>query len=270
MAKIQIIKNTDMTTVFKDILLVISFERSTFETLESLLTTYKDHFPNVVFYGSDVPENLAGKIKSLDHGHGEYGYKTLLLAMDEAPNYAGYIFTSNTVLNPFQLAEMDKNKVWKHVPDLTKDIHDRSKPPPDQGNWERGTDALWNYATSFTAAQREHISAFTGVAGSVDIETPSGGIYIPKRIAGEFSDVLNHFVEYQVFAELAIGLALVAVEPPAQWEDMNERYLWFDPHRWREILKEPGVALVHPVHQTSSFPKSAIDIIEIWEWTKLD
>lgn len=270
MAKIHIIKSTDTATVFKDILLVINFERSTFEALEPLITIYKDHFPNIVFYGPDVPENLADKIKSIDHGHGEYGYKALLLAMDEEPNYTGYIFTSsNTVLNPFQLAEMDQNKVWKHVPDLTKDIRDRSKPPPDQGNWEGGTEALWNDASSFTAAQKEHISAFTGVAGPVDIKTPSGGFYIPKRIAGEFKDVLNNFVEHQVFIELAIGLALVAVEPPAQWEDMNERYLWSDPHKWREILKEPGVALVHPVHQTSSFSKTATDIIEIWDWTKV-
>ncbi|KAI9233604.1 MAG: hypothetical protein BYD32DRAFT_465177 [Podila humilis] len=268
MAKIQIIKSTDTATVFKDILLVISFERSSFEALEPLLTIYKDHFPNIVFYGPDVPEGLAGKIKSIDHG--EYGYKALILAMDEAPNYTGYIFTSsNTVLSPFQLAEMDQNKVWKHVPDLTKDIRDRSKPPPDQENWERGTEALWNDAASFTAAQKERISAFTGVAGPVDIKTHTGGFYIPKRIAGEFKDLLNHFVEHQVFVELAIGLALVAVEPPAQWEDMNERYLWSDPHKWREILKEPGVALVHPVLQTSSFPKTATDIIEIWDWTKV-
>jgi len=76
-------------------------------------------------------------------------------------------------------------------------------------------------------------------------------------------------VEHQVLVELAIRLALVVVELPAQWQDMNERYLWFGTHKWREVLKEPGVVVVHPVHQTSSFPKSTSHIIEISNWTKV-
>ncbi|KAG0082826.1 hypothetical protein BGZ92_011325 [Podila epicladia] len=84
-AKIQIIKSTDAKT---------------------------DHFPNVVFYGPDVPENRASKIKSVDHGHGEYGFKALLMAMEEATTYTGYILpASETMVSPSYLFELDQNKL---------------------------------------------------------------------------------------------------------------------------------------------------------------
>ncbi|KAF9178582.1 hypothetical protein BGZ51_005257 [Haplosporangium sp. Z 767] len=251
MAKIQVTESKDPSTVFKDILLVVNFNWPLYNAIEPFLSIYKPYFPNIVMYGGDVPDHLLGIVKSVDNDRGNTGYRSLVMAMEEYPNYSGYLYTNDdTVLNVFQLAEFDQDKVWKHVPILSEDLRDRSKPPPfPWHHWGKpGTTNMWNDPTSLTEVQKQRIANFTKIQGPADIKSYCDAVYVPARISLELKDVLTRFLKYDVFLELGVGLALVAVEPTQDWVDWTETYLWYDGSRkkWRNFLK-PGVGMVHPV-----------------------
>ncbi|KAG0247777.1 hypothetical protein BG011_000926, partial [Mortierella polycephala] len=250
MARIQLTESLDPTTAFKDILLVVNFNWPHYDAIEQLLSIYKPYFPNIVMYGMDVPAGLEEMVKNIDNDHGMIGYKSLVMAMEEYPNYSGYLYTNDdTVLNVFQLAEFDQDKVWKHVPVLTEDIRDRSKPPPFHWHWEKPESTnMWNDPTSLTKAQKQRIADFTKVQGPADIRAYCDAVYVPARISLELTDVLTRFLKHNVFLELGVGLALVAIEPTENWVDWTESYLWYDGERdlWRDYLK-PGVGMLHPV-----------------------
>ncbi|KAF9180313.1 hypothetical protein BGZ51_006295, partial [Haplosporangium sp. Z 767] len=263
MAKIQVTEGVDATTAFKDILLVVNFNWPHYDSIESFLSIYKPFFPNIVMYGMDIPASLEGVVKHVDSNHGMTGYKSLVMAMEEYPNYSGYLYTNDdTVLNVFQLAKFDQDKVWKHVPILSEDLRDRSKPPPYPWHWEMpGTTKMWNDPTSLTKAQKQRIADFTKVQGPADIRAFCDAVYVPARISSELKDVLNRFHKHDVFLELGVGLALVAVEPTENWVDWTESYLWFGGERdvWRDYLK-PGIAMLHPV-KLSKDVKAHDDIV---------
>ncbi|KAF9897140.1 hypothetical protein BX616_006111, partial [Lobosporangium transversale] len=251
MAKIQIVKDKPRTVdIFNDVLLVVNFNWPLYDAIEPYLSIYKPHFPNIVMYGPDVPEHLQGVVRSVSHNEGNIGYKSLVMAMEEFPNYSGYLYTNDdTLLNVHQLATYDLDKVWKHVPILSEDLRDRSKPPPYSWHWERpGTTDMWNDPTSFTDIQRERIAKFTGIPGPADIRAFCDAVYVPGRISLEVKDVLTRFLKHDVFLELGVGLALIAVEPTENWVDWKESYLWYGGERelWRDYM-QPGVGIVHPV-----------------------
>ncbi|KAF9980620.1 hypothetical protein BGZ65_004878 [Modicella reniformis] len=241
MAEIQITDGntaTNTATNFKDILLVVNFN----------WPTHKD------------------VVKNVNNDDGSKGYASLIMAMEEHPNYSGYLYTNDdTVLNVRQLAQYDLDKVWKQVPVLAEDVHDRSKPPPTIWfHWDKpGTTAMWNDPTSLTEGQKKKIAEFTGVQGPADIRAFVDAVYVPGRIAPEVKDILSRFLKHNVFLELGVGLALVAVESPKNWVSWEESYLWYGGERdlWRDYLR-PGVGMIHPVKLMTD--KHAWDDIVEW------
>lgn len=262
MSRIQITKGLekDPSDRFKDILLVVNFNHPDYKALDPYLSIYKPYFPNIRVYGPQVPAHLKNQVIEVEPYDGGFtsSYRALADAMEKYPNFSGYLYTNDdTVLNVFQLAEFDQDKVWKKVPGHADEIRDRSKPPPNEWHWLKSeSTAMWNDPTSFTDDQRKRISAFTKVDGPADIKAYSDAVYVPSRIAAEVADVLKRFAKHSVFLELAIGLALVAVESPENWVDWQELYLWIGGGRefWRDHLK-PGVSMLHPVKLMSD-PKA--------------
>ncbi|KAF9949453.1 hypothetical protein BGZ72_008773 [Mortierella alpina] len=251
MAKIQIVDSyMDTAAIFKDILLVVNFNWPLYDAIEPFLEIHEQHFPNIVFYGEEVPENLTGRVKSVISNRGHLGYKSLLAAMEEYPNYKGYLYTNDdTLLNIYQLTTFDQDKVWKKVPIFPEEINDRSKEPPVPWfHWnEKNSSNMWNDSTSLTAEQRQRVRDFTKVEGPVEIQAFIDAVYIPRRISVELNAILTRFHKYGVFSETAVGLALVAIEPTENWVNWNETYLWDDARtHWRDYLK-PQLGMLHPV-----------------------
>ncbi|KAG0036009.1 hypothetical protein BGZ82_004832 [Podila clonocystis] len=252
MSRIQITENPeDPPSKFKDILLVVNFNHPIYDAIKPFLSIYEPYFPNIKMYGPNVPAHLKDVVTEVPYDQGFTGYRSLVDAMEKYPNYSGYLYTNDdTVLNVFQLAKFDQDKVWKQLPDLAIDLHDRSKEPPvPWAHWnEQESNNMWNDRTSLTAKQRERIAAFTKVDGPADIRAFVDAVYVPARISVELTDVLKRFLKNRVFLEVAVGLALVAVEPTENWESWKESYLWYggERPRWREYL-QPGVSMIHPV-----------------------
>ncbi|KAF9934697.1 hypothetical protein BGZ67_003758 [Mortierella alpina] len=265
MSSIQITASPDkdISSKFKDVLLVVNFNHPDYDAIKPFLAIYEPYFPNIKFYGPTVPASLKDLVTENPYDGGITSYRSLADAMEKYPNYSGYLYTNDdTVLNVFQLAEFDQDKVWKQVPVLENDLRDRSKPPPFEWHWERpGTTNMWNDPTSLTAKQKERIANFTKVDGPADLRSFCDAVYVPARIAVELTDVLKRFVRHDVFLELGVGLALVAVEPTEKWEDWTETYLWYDGERprWRNYLK-PGTSVIHPVKLLQD-PKARRDIV---------
>ncbi|KAF9922488.1 hypothetical protein BGZ67_010521, partial [Mortierella alpina] len=243
---------------FKDILLVVNFNHPTYGAIKPYLSMYESYFPNIKFYGPEVPADLKEVVTENPYDQGATGYRSLIDAMEKYPNYKGYLYTNDdTVLNVVQLEKLDQDKVWKQVPDLDHELHDRSKPRPDE--WHEGhpgfglymwdkpeTGYMWDDPTALTDEQRKRIATFTKVDGPVDIQSFVDAVYVPRRIAVELTDVLKRFLMHNVFSELGVGLALVAIEPTENWQSWKESYLWFNRGDWRNFMV-PGVSMIHPV-----------------------
>ncbi|KAG0080846.1 hypothetical protein BGZ92_000455 [Podila epicladia] len=251
MSRIQItLTPEDPSVKFKDILLIVNFNHPTYDAIKPFLSIYEQYFPNIKIYGPKVPADLKDVVTEVFYDNGFTGYRSLAHAMEKYPNYSGYLYTNDdTVLNVFQLAKLDQDKVWKKVPDLAIDLHDHSKAPASPWfNWNKlESYDMWNDTTSLTAKQKQRIATFTKVDGPADIRAYVDAVYVPARISVELTDVLNRFLKHSVFLEIAVGLALVAVEPTENWYSWKEDYLWDGERpRWREYLK-PGVGMIHPV-----------------------
>ncbi|KFH66404.1 hypothetical protein MVEG_06929 [Podila verticillata NRRL 6337] len=255
MSRIQITESRvvrEDSAKFKDILLIVNFNHPTYAAITPYLSIYAPYFPNIAFYGPKVPAHLHDIVTEVPYDKGFTGYRSLADAIHKYPDYAGYLYTNDdAALNVFQLAQLDLDKVWKRVPDLASEVHDRKKPPPSDWFWwgKPEIKRVWDDPQALTADQRNRIAAFSGVDGLVEISAPGDAAYVPGRLSAEMAHVLDKFVEHKVHLEMALGLALVAVEPTEKWEKRwQEKYLWAKEERadWREYLKE-GVGMIHPV-----------------------
>ncbi|KAF9966562.1 hypothetical protein BGZ73_000977, partial [Actinomortierella ambigua] len=256
--------DTELTEKFKDMLVVVNFNHADY-ALDQFLAIYKPYFPNIRFYGPNVPSNLKHLVTQNPDDLGWAGYRSLIDAIEKYPNYTGYLYVNDdVVLNVRQLAQFDQNKVWKQVPDTVKDVHDKSKPAPDDWlQWGRPqTGEMWKDPNALTAEQKQRIATFTNVAGPVDIRAFCDAVYVPSRITAELHTVLKRFLDFNVFLELGVGLALLAVEPTTNWESWKEEYLWYDGSRdhWRDFMK-PDVSVLHPVKMMLD-PKAKTDVIQ--------
>ncbi|GJJ75665.1 hypothetical protein EMPS_08023 [Entomortierella parvispora] len=278
MARIQITATGERDTRerFKDILLVVNFNHPTYAAIKPFLFMYGPYFPNIKFYGPKVPAELKDTVTENPYDEGATGYRSLVDAMEKYPDYKGYLYTNDdTVLNVFQIATFDQDKVWKEVPSLEYAIHDLSKPrpevwhlnaPPGYGlfMWDKPeTGKMYADPTSLTEEQLKRIAAFTKVDGPVDVQSYADAVYVPRRIAVELTDVLKRFLKHNVFLELGVGLALIAVEPTENWESWKETYLWFGRDKWHDFMV-PGVGMIHPV-KVSKSPAAARAIVDFIE-----
>ncbi|KAF9969163.1 hypothetical protein BGZ73_008603, partial [Actinomortierella ambigua] len=239
------------STAFKDILLVVNFNHPDYAAIEPFLDIYKGYFPNIQFYGPEVPENLKDVVVEMPHDAGfTSSYQSIADAVERFPKYRGYLYTNDdTLLNVYQLAGFDQDKVWKQVPDPIKDVHDLSKAPPDDWfHWPKPEGRkMWEDATSLTAEQKARIAKFSKVDGPVDVRAFADAVYVPARIGQELAGVLKQFAKHNMFLELALGLALVAVEPTENWVSWKETYLWFgERDSWRQSLTK-DMAMMHSV-----------------------
>ncbi|KFH71703.1 hypothetical protein MVEG_01998 [Podila verticillata NRRL 6337] len=242
---------------FKDVLLVVNFNwGGYYDLIPTYLELYKPYFPNIVFYGPNVNDEFAGVVNRVYALNGQLSYISLVTAMEQYPGYRGYLHTNDDViLNPRQLSQYSKDKVWKSVPRIPVDVHDRSGMAPDDwGLWNWAPQAnMWSDTALFTTEQRERIAKFTGIAGPSDVRAWCDAVYVPARVVPEFAPLMLKLYEHEVHLELAVGLALLAIEPTGDWVGWKEEYLWdkWGPKErtrdhWKEFLK-PGVSMLHAV-----------------------
>lgn len=274
-AKVQVMEDIPFEA-FKDVLLVVNFNKGGFydKVIEPFLDIYKPYFPNIVFYGYNeppVPAEFEGIVKGLDTQWGELGYMSLVDAMETHPGYKGYLHTNDDViLNVHQLANYDKDKVWKSIPRQILDIHDRTKDWPDDWwiwGWE-AQEGVWSDKALFKPEQRERIANFTGVPGPADVRAWADAFYVPGRLVPEFVPLMCKMKEHRVHLELAVGVVLLAIEPTTNWVPWKEEYLWdnWGPKdhirsKWQNFLR-PGLGMLHSVKLSTG--KSATEAIKKW------
>lgn len=88
--------------------------------------------------------------------------------------------------------------------------------PDDWSWWAWQRDAqpkMWEDTNLFTTEQRERIAKFTGISGPLDMRAWCDAVYVPIRFVQEFTPLMHKLYDYKVHLELAVGLALVAIEP---------------------------------------------------------
>ncbi|KAF9375959.1 hypothetical protein CPC16_000440 [Podila verticillata] len=274
-SRIQVMEDPPFEA-FKDVLLVVNFNKGGFysDVIPLFLDIYKNFFPNIVFYGYNdppVPPEYASTVKVMNTQWGEFGYMSLVDAMEQHQGYKGYLHTNDDViLNVHQLANYDKDKVWKSIPRIPLDVRDRTKSWPDDWwvwGW-KAQDGVWNDTALFTPEQRERLTNFTGVQGPADVRAWADAFYVPSRLVSEFVPLMHKMREHEVHLELAVGPVLLAIEPTTQWVPWKEEYLWdnWGPKdrtrdKWQNFLK-PGVGMLHSVKLSAG--KAIAETIKKW------
>lgn len=125
------------------------------------------------------------------------------------------------VLNVHQIAEFDQDKVWKHVPNITTDLHDHSVPlPEDPGQWVR-YGRVQNWESSEPILLLLLLNRRVGMSPLRGSKEPSILRRLRMRCMSQGSrplaTVFHQCLKYNVHLELAVGMSLVAIEPTENW-----------------------------------------------------
>jgi len=276
--KIHVMEDPPFGDTFKDVLLVVNFNgEGHYDLIPTYLQIYRPYFPNIVFYGPNVADEFLKFVNPVESLDGQLSYISLITAMEKHPGYKGYLHTNeDVVLNPRQLSQYSKDKVWKQVPRIPLDLHQLSELAPDDWwvwNWDAQPE-MWKDTELFTTEQRDRIVKFTGSSAPTDVRAWCDAVYVPARLVTEFVPLMHKFYNHKVHLELAVGLALLAIEPTEDWVSWKEEYLWdyWGPktrarNQWREFL-QPGVGMLHAVkmsvgHSNTDYVQQWIDTVEV-------
>lgn len=121
---------------FKDVLHIVNFNWPFYNITPAFLDIYKPNFPNIAFYGPNVSQDLAGIVREVNTTNGFVGYKTLVQAMHDFPDYAGYLYTNDdVVLNRTSSPPTTRPRSGNKSPSRPKEVHDRSLAPPLTDYW---------------------------------------------------------------------------------------------------------------------------------------
>jgi len=241
---------------FNDILVIVNFNFPHYENIPFIKEIYS--FPNIVFYGDDIPGSFCSEVTLCKQHKGFFSYRVMLDAQKKYPNYQGYLFLmDDLLLNYWNLTKFDKNKVWfikfqsKHnVVDVINS---------DRKDWwwgrqfgkERCASAWQELSDRFKNRLEKTLgvrNAFVG--GNSDI------YYVPKRLVEDYVEIFNIMSNNEVFLELAIPTGLYAIEDYDNFETMLIKYLWSkyagtmsmtgDRLSWRSFYSKELTGL-HPV-----------------------
>ena len=225
------------------LLLIVIFNRSGhYRNVGFLKQLYGTAFEHMVFYGPlPVPpggEVVGSKLKP-NMLFGDFQHMTVLQAVDENPNYDGYLWIGDDVwLNyPQLLSTMDFNKIWLNAKNLTYFLDDK-KPNPGPK-----TQKLFQWANSVAMPNvRKTYHKIPGnfrnrteyAFGSPEavIQSFSDVVYVPRRFVADFKSIAEAME--QVIFEIVVPTALNLA---SRKEDIqyfsNALYLWHGGERER-------------------------------------
>jgi hypothetical protein len=243
---------------FEDILVIINFNHPYYKNIPFLKEIYKC-FPNLIFYGDDLPGYSQPGVLTCKQDSGRFAYRVMLDAIDRFPGHSGYLFFMDDVLlNYWTLEKRDKNKIWfvPFYPNSPTDvIHS------DRRDWwwahkTWGLEACKNSWLEFPAKFKENLEAQHGLRNAF-IGGESDFFYLPRRLINDFREVFKVMSKNEVYLEIAVPTGLSALEDYREWEMLSVKSLWGekllslmsrtgDRIRWRHFYSN-DINGLHPI-----------------------
>lgn len=211
----------------KDILLIINYNHPYYASVNFIKELYGAQFPNMVFYGPNVPNNYKNVVEECNHHEGWYGYKAIALAMQKYPNYAGYFLVNDDcIMNFWNYSRFDISKIWAMDCGSLKLI----KNQPKAFNWP-----WWYRPCGYAAIQRvysellpEHRSILAKNANAQNMVYigMSDIYYIPSKYREKAIQLCSLMEKHNAFLEIAVPTMLTCLDDKNTWELLRGKYVW--------------------------------------------
>jgi len=243
-------------SMFEDQLLIIVFNFPFYANIHMLEALYQDHFPNMIYCGiTQTYDNFLAELRqgpfpwrnrpisflNISEAGGYYGYECAIRAIEMNYNVNGYMVLGDDVLfnfwNPKSIDYQNAQLQMEAMASIKRDL--------DKLNWiwwesiygkvptNKALDKLERISKyHMPSAKKSHIEKYVQNRFGANLNmtmvhyASSDMYYIPKALSGMFVDVMNVFLKYKVFLEIAVPTALVGLSPSAQSNGFWGRSLW--------------------------------------------
>ena len=265
--------------VYNDVIMIITFNIATYTVIPYMELLYRPTFPRIVYCGPKSPskhtiaryklvfikcKNYISKKKS-----GFFNQRCLTLTRRMIPKADGYlVIADDAFLAPARLQNFPWNKIW-HLPNSQIPIDDVTSATScvnqlcyrtSNRNWIdtfqvqtqmalRDIDLLAQHQTTFQLA-KQRLTEFTNGCNRIAASV-SDVYYIPSGKAEEFVEVMEVYLEHEVFLEIAIPTVIHSIEDSFKIFHISGVYSWDDKRYspW-ELFNQTfnlGNVFLHPV-----------------------
>ena len=226
------------------LLFIVIFNRpGHYGNVRFLKNHYGTAFEHMVFYGPP-PVPAGGEVVESKNQLGTFQHKTVLQAIDENPNYDGYLWIGDDVwLNyPQLLSIMDFNKIWLNAKNLTYFLDDKKPNPGPKTQtlfgwreWFGMPNVRKNYHKIPEKFRNRTEYAF-GAPGMV-LQSFSDVVYVPRRFVTDLKTIAQAMgdVIFELVVPTALNLAATSRKEDIQYF-RDAVYLWYgDRYRLHEF-----------------------------------
>lgn len=213
-------KYTGYEDIGKDILLIINYNHAYYGNNEFIKKLYSPYFPNIVFYG---PEHHP-EVRGYNAQRGVLGYMPLAFAMEQYPNYKGYLYLEDDcVVHFWNLIRFDKDKMW-----ITDKNGRRTYYFGEHSRWSHWNDKSWGWPAmekaykklpeKYRAMLHANCGKNRAIGGLADIA------YFPAKYREDIIFLCNLFNKENVFIELALPTIAACLDYESNWESIHGRW----------------------------------------------
>ena len=273
-------KRTCDEKTFDDILLVIAFVETCYDSIPNLERLYRKHFPNILYCGPAKPQNENGyNIVVVPMLHGVLVYECLSEAIREHSDFQGFLFVRNDVfINFWSLARFDKSRIWENSGQLGSQVMFHQ--PRDSWIWwytpwglkacEKAYRDLIYFNDVYRRAlidNRDQKEGYWDVEASLNALLWNGrGLYrcyrgrsnvfhVPSRYATVFEKMSAIFQKHQVFMDIAVPTMIRMLDLTERIEQLTgvdvgdfygeEKARMDDTLFWRHFV--PNTSFIRPI-----------------------
>ena len=189
---IKLMNHFNSKKIYKDILLIINYNRDGFLNLNKYITNiYNKYFPNIIFINPSITKkpNIISCKKSC---HGYYSYKCFKKVYRKYPNYKGYLYINDDLFLKFwELQNLNFSIPWlNQYGPIHKKWYHYSRCLPLYNIFNNNTN--W----------KNNIISFNGffeiISGMSDF------FYLPNYYASKIGNIFDKMFKSNIFLECAI------------------------------------------------------------------
>ena len=245
--KLKLMNHFSQNKVFKDILLIINYNKKGFLQLNHYIENlYNKYFPNIIFiYPSEI--NGHNIISCKESYNGSYSYICFKKIYNKYPNYKGYLYINDDLFL----------KVWE-ISNFNFSIPWISRVHPIYKTWYHYSQCYSLYKIFDQNNEwKNNLIKFNGL-----FEVLSGMsdfYYLPNYYASKIIDIFVKFYKSKIFLECAIPNSfgiLLAVKYQiliigALWEDQRKKIINY-------LYSKSNQVAIHPIKLSSEISRKKL------------
>ena len=242
-----IMKHKLTNKIYKDILLVINYNKEKFIILNNLLIRlYHNNFPNIVFIspGKGLGENI---ISCPDSNRGANAYMCFRILLNKYPNFKGYyIIDDDTFFKPWEIEYVNFDMFGLMSLDIKR--------------WGVYIFSGYKHLAKLIYSNNTFLDRIKKYSGfDIIPKLLVDALYIPKKLMNQFCDEVERMYENKIFLEIAIpsSLALLSID---EFQIINSIIIEGNERNYmKEFLKKSfNYANIHPIKLSKNIMRKSV------------